>query len=303
MKRSVWGVFCIALVTSLSSTPSVAGGWDYNLTHRCVATTGNPGDPNYYEERTGCPDQGVPEAPPPRRWQVAVQTESTYGNSCVGPNTRSHLINGAGSPVKLEWLQHASDLGPNWTIRMLVDQSTYTLPASCGPDTWTWFSFQDHNDGGGGPLPNGAVIASSHAINYSSYEPSSNDGSRLIASAMFWYNQKAHFIDIDIASKNYTYPPVNSPGLLLQKTLVDGSEYVVLDGPSFGVTVTPNADSFVYIPWYSILQTVLNNHWFPDWSAAPADRSAIATGTVELAVEVRNRAIASAWHTNFRIAP
>lgn len=303
--KLIWALFSVAALSAGAPGVVVASGWDYNLKYRCVATTGSPGDTNYYDERAGCPNQGTPSSPPPKRWQVAVETENVPGVSCAGVVNRSLMINGPGSPIKLEWLQHNSDIGPNWAVHMLVDQSTYTIPASCsGANTWTWFAFQDNTGGGGGPFPNGAIVESSHTINYSHFEQSSNDGSRLIAGATFFYNNKAHFIEIDVASHNYSYPPIpNSPGLLQRRTLGDGSEYIVISGPSFGVTVTPSVDSVVYIPWYSILNTVLNNHWFEDWSVAPTNRGLIETGTIMLAVEVRNKAIASAWHTNFRVGP
>lgn len=295
----------LAAASVFVSSLSIASGWDYNFSHRCIATTGVPGDTNYYADRSGCPVAGAPNASPPSRWQIAVETENLPGVSCAGAVNRSLMINGSGSPVKLEWLPHYSDIGQNWSVHLLVDQSTYAIPASCkGANTWTWYAIQDNTGGGGGPLPNGDVVESSHIINYSHFEQSSNDGSRLIAGATFFYNNKAHFIEIDLTSQNYAYPSIpNSPGLLQHRTLQDGSEYVAISGPLFGVTITQGVDSNVYIPWYRILNTVINNHWFADWSVAPGNRGLIATGTVMLAVEVRNKAIASAWHTNFRIGP
>lgn len=307
MQTSVWTTFAVAIVAGLSSAPSHAGGWDYNLTHRCVATTGNPGDTNYYDDRSGCPVPGALTAPPPNHWEIAVETENNLGVSCVGPTNRSLPINVAGSPVTLAWQSHSSDIGPNWTVHMQVDQSANPIPASCasGGDTYTYYVFQDDaaSSGGGGPLPNGAAVASSHVVNYSDYEPSGSDGTRFVATATFWYHGTQHEIDINMASTNFGYTP-SSNGLLVSKTVpTTGMQWVVLDGQYFGVTASPNTDSFVYIPWNSILDTVIKNNWFPDSAYAPADRSQIATGSIGVAVEVKNHAVASLWHTNFRVAP
>ncbi len=274
-----------------------AAGWDNNLTRRCVSTTGHDGDLNYFQDTTGCPEPG---SPPPNRWLVGVQTENAEGGqSCVGVNNRSELINSGGSngPIVLNWLAHQSDIGPNWSVNMVVDQYYNAVPC-LGANVWTWYVFQDNTGAGGGPFPNANIVASSHVINYSQYVRSSNDGSRMIAMATFFWEGKAHTIEIDLASINQTYTS-STPGLLVSKRLPDGAEYIVMDGAYWGVTTTPGVDTFVYIPWYRLVQSAVENGWFtgaPDLSQAP-------TGAVGLAIEVRNKALANVWFTNFRVGP
>ena len=278
-------------VLFLAGSVAFGAGWDNNLQIRCAATTGVPGDTFYYQDSTQCA-AALPYTP---HWQLAVQSESSLSASCPGPSNRSYPINGAGSPVRLAWMSHTSDVGPNWSVNLLVDQWTYPPNPGCGSPVWTWFSFQNVPGLTGFPLPSPATLATSHVINYTHWEPTLNDGTRLIAGGQFYWGNKWHFIEVNLHHANYGYPANHPPGLLLSQTLPAGEEFIILDGPYWGVTVTQGVDSFVYIPWYHLVNSAIARGWLSPISGSPS------TGAVHLAVEVKDRAVANLWQTNFRM--
>lgn len=296
----------IALLLALLATPAFSSGWDYNLTKQCASTTGAPGQVNYYSIRNQCP-AGPVGLPPPKYWQLGVQVEnqeipnSINGQACTGTNSRSEQINGQNSPVTLAWFPHSSNIGPNHTVNMKIDRSTYPPPASCAgtPNVWTWFAFQDNAGEGGGPLPSTTTAESSHVVNFSYYLPGPNDGVRLIASATFYWNNVPHTMEIDVTSVNYGYTQ-NDQGLLTKKTQANGAEYIVLHGPTVGVSIPAGpvgVDTLIYIPWNNMLELAFQRNWF----VRPAANVPRATSTIGIAVEVRNRAVADLYHTDFRI--
>lgn len=264
-------------------------GWDSNMTKRCAKTTKLPASSNYYQDILEC-------TAPNQNWTLAVESESSLGASCPGPVNQSYLINGAGSPVTINWIKHFSELGVNWTIDMKVDHITYpTAPACTGP-VWTWFAFMDHVNHGGGPLPDPRLVSTSHILSYAQWAASASDGSRLIAGAQFWWGGKSHLIEIHLAQLNWGKDHAH-PGVIQSKILPDGTEYVALLGSYWGLSVTPGTEKAISIPWNSLIAQVVSNGWF-----SPISGSA-ATSALFVAIEVKDRAIAELWHTNFRVFP
>lgn len=316
----------IASIALFAPAAATAWGWDNNLTRQCASTTGRPAHStvtisesnNHYSIRNQCLDSPV-DARPTKHWQIGAQTENAetpgfiQGNTCVtgAPNSRTELINGSSSPYRLSWLPHTSDVGPNWTVNMKVDRVTYPPPASCPGTVYSWFAFQDNSGGeGGGPLPSPTTVESSHVLNYATYTPTVSDGARLIASATFFWRSRRpdgtqtesvpRTIEINLNSKNInyqTYYPNNPPGLLFTKTQINGAQYITLDGNHWGVKVNEGIDTFVYVPWYSIVQQTIALGWLN----GPDSISQAATATISLQIEVQNRGIANLHHTNFRI--
>ena len=239
--------------------------------------------------------RALPNTP---HWQVGVENESYGGASCPGPASRSFVINGDGSPVRLGWSHHNSDVGPNWSVNMVVDRTSPYIPGNCGSPSWTWFSFQDqpHPWTGEGELPTATTLATSHVISYSHWEATPNDATRLIAGAQFTWGGRDHVVEIDLTSANYNYAPTGSPGLLLRHSLPNG-EFIILDGRYWGLYRQQYVDTLLYIPWANLVWEAVHRGWLQDYAGTVP-----RTTTVHLAVEVKDRALANLWHTNFRTA-
>lgn len=272
----------------ISTSSAFAGGWDYNLTTRCISTPWF-GQANYYQDDAGCPG-ALPYAP---HWQIGVQSESSLGVSCTGaPGGQTLLINDLYGPVKLGWTWNPS--AQNWSVNMVVNQSQN--PAPCSGTVWTWFSFQDQTS----YLPEAHSLESSHVVYYTHWEPTANDGTRLFAGAHFKWNDKDHFVEVNLNHVNYGYPAAHPYGLLLSHGLADGSDFIILDGAAFNLHVQEGVQTQLYIPWWYLIQVASWNGWFSSPLPTTYD---VATKTVHLGVEVKDRAIANLWHTSFRIAP
>lgn len=277
---------CIALISiafagceAHADTPS---GWNYDLTSRCSKTTDSSA-PNYFEDPTGC--SGTKD------WTLVVQAESNMGQSCVGPNNQSYLINGWGSPVTLGWTPHTSDLGPNWTANLKVDTSNGT---SCD-NQYTFFGFFDHSGYGGGPLPSLTNLQSSHEIAYQQFALPSGETRLTIGAQVFW-GGKAHLLEILPAKIGYNTNP-GFPAGVIQKTVTDLFEYVILDD-SWGVKVVPDGSTqFVYVNWASIYARLIELGMFTSPGSEPTE-----TQAVYLAVETHNKGIANLYQTNFRVS-
>lgn len=264
-----------------------AAGWDSNLTKRCAKTTGATSSTNYYHDSMQCDISG-------EKWTLAVESEAGLGMSCPGPVNQSYLINGSKSPISLNWINHISERGPNWTVDMKVDH--ISSPPTCAGPIWTWFAFMDHVNHGGGPLPAPHQVTSSHMINYSHWAPSSSGGARLIAGAQFWWGGNSHLVEIHLAQLNWgkAHP---HPGVIQRMLLPDGTEYIALYGDYWGVSVTPGIEKSINIPWNTLINQIISNGWFSSISGSAA------TSAIFLAIEVKDHAIAELWHTNFRIQP
>lgn len=261
-------------------------GVDYNLTRRCAMTTSGEG--NVYVE-PGCP--GGPN------WTLAVESERVAGVSSPGPVTRSFLINGPDSPATIAWYPHESDLGPNWTVNLKVDHATYPHPS--GEGYFTWLAMMDHVGYGGGPLPGPAQLRTSHMVSYAQWDPTQEDASRLVFGAQAHWNGMAHLIEVNVRSGNWgdAHP---HPGVILASSdwFGDGSmEYVALDGAYWGLTVTPGAGAQPLVfDWSSLFAEAIAQGWLLPMTEPSA------TTAVYVSVEVKNRAVADLWHTDFRVS-
>lgn len=262
-------------------------GWDYDLKKQSAATTGNPGDANYFASTAQRDASG-------KRWTLVVQSEQGPGGSSPGPANRSFLINGPNSPVTLSWIPHTSDFGSNWTTRLKVDHSSYPHPSGSG--YFTFFGFMDHADLGGGPLPVPNQLISSHVVYYTQWAPSASDGSRLIFGAQFWWNGKAHILEINGASANWGDSHPDPAALLVRKDWTPDMEFVLLNGPSWGITVPTGTNHTQFVNWKGILAQGISRGWFSPISGGTMTQS-VYTG-----IEVKNRGVNDLYQTNFRIA-
>lgn len=260
-------------------------GQDFNLTHRCVRTVCDPSSPYYYEDKTGCNS--------PSSWLIAVESEASLGASCPGPVNCSFLINGPQSPVTIEWFPHKSDCGDNWTVHMLVDHSKY--PSPCSGDYWTWFAFMDHQQTGGGPYPPAIDTISHHTLNFSSYTPTLDTSARVFIGGQWWWKGKARMIEFNLNLQQWGDADPH-PGLIVRFDTPD-FEFLALDASYWGLNIIQGQDTAVEIPWGRILQDAVGFGWF----TPPSSWSDAIPMAYFIGVEVKNKGIASLWHTDFRI--
>ncbi|MEA1896654.1 MAG: beta-galactosidase, partial [Bacteroidota bacterium] len=264
-------------------------GWDYNLTKRCVKTTGNIGDENYYEDIAQCADE--------KHWLVAVESEKTFGASCPGPQGRSFIVNEADSPMKLNWESHQSESGQNLSVNMKTDMINYPHP--CGKDHFTWFAFMDQN----GLLPKPRELISSNTISYNDFVlPDS--ATRCIVAAQFFWDGKPHLIEIHVASTNWGDKDDHLGVIFSAKNILGNMDYLALDGSYFGYQLHLSEDSnwkykdtLITIDWAPLIDFSINEGYFD----APTNWDNTATQSVQVASEVYNEAIADLWHTHFKV--
>ncbi len=292
-----WGEWTVSSNTCVKDVPppppppiTNRSGWDYDLTKKCIRTTGSPGDTNYFATTDQCANDG-------KQWTIAVQSESAPGESALGPVNRSFLVNGPNSPVTATWHPHTNEIGTNWTVNMKTDFMTQPHPA--GDGHFTWFAMIDHGNQGGGPFPVPINLVSEHRIGYNSYVPFSDGASRLIAGAQFYYGGKSHLIEINLNSVQWgdSHPDPEAVHVSAD-WLGDGTlEYVTLDGAALGLTSTPEVEATIRIPWGDILARVIEKGWL-----TPIGTNESATQAVFIATETKNKVVTDLWHTNFRIS-
>jgi len=260
-------------------------GQDYNLTRRCARSVCDKSSQYYYEDTTECTTQSS--------WLIAVESEASLGASCPGPTNCSFVINGPQSPVTLEWLPHKSECGDNWTVHMLVDHSTY--PSPCSGDYWTWFAFMDHQQTGGGPYPPPLNTVSHHTLNFSAYTPSQDASARVFIGGQWWWGGKSRMIEFNLNLQQWGDADPH-PGLIV-KFETPEFEFLALDASYWGLNIIQGQDTTVEIPWAKILQDAVSFGWF----AAPSSWAEVIPMAYFIGTEVKNKGIASLWHTDFRI--
>lgn len=264
-------------------------GWDYDLTRRCARTTGANGDANYYEDATQCDSA--------QHWTLVVESETAPAQSCPGPLNRSFPINAPGSPIQLDWIPHQSDLGANWTAAMKVDQ--VTSPSPCGPGLFTYFGMLDHIDLGGGPLPGPTSLIASHVVVYDDWAPTEDTAARLVVGATFYWGGKAHWLEISPTRTPTWGDGDPHPGIVIASKAwgTPDVEFVLLDGPFWGIDVTRGASSFLFIDWAGYIDEMIRLGYFDPIGDLPS-----VTQSVYIGVEVKGPAVANLYQTNFRTA-
>lgn len=260
-------------------------GWDFNLTRRCARTVCEDSSPYYFEDTAQCVSASS--------WLVAVESEASLGASCPGPANCSFLINGPDSPVRLEWHEHAGECGPNWTVHMLVDHSAY--PSPCAGDYWTWFAFMDHDQTGGGPYPPALNTTTHHLLNYSDYTSQANSSARVFIGGQWWWGGKARAIEFNLALSQWGDADPH-PGLIVRFD-TPAFEFLALDATYWNLQISKNVDTGVDIPWGQILQDTVASGWLE----SPSSWNEVSSMAYFVGIEVKNRAIASLWHSDFRI--
>jgi len=262
----------------------MGAGWDYNETKRC-AKTPDPSSANYYQDVAQCR-----RGKNAKNWTLAVQSEQAGGGSCPGPANQSFLINGANSPVTLGWYQNPS----NWTVNMKVDH--VTNPHPCGAGYFTFFGFMDHVNHHGGPLPNPFQLSASHAIYYDHYVPAGDKAARMIVGAQGWWGGKAHVLEVNLASSNWGDAHGDPVAILVVPNWTPDMEFVLLDGPALGLSITPGVNAAVSIDWTALFNLAIANGWFTPLNGNPS-----VTQAVYIGVETKGASIADLWQTDFRV--
>ncbi|MGC9044726.1 MAG: DUF7107 domain-containing protein [Myxococcota bacterium] len=260
-------------------------GYDFNLTKRCIKTVCDNSSPYYFEDVSQCDSSSS--------WLIAVESEASLGASCPGPANCSFKINAQDSPVSLEWMPHSGKCGDNYSVHMLVDHSAF--PSSCQGDYWTWFAFMDHTQTGGGPYPHITKAVSHHMLNYNDFTPTPDSSARVFIGAQWWYKGKARTIEFNLFLSQWGDADPH-PGLIVKFDLPD-LEFIALDASYWNMNIQKGVDTEVNIPWITILQDAIKNGWLAD----PGSWDNVVTMSYFIGVEVKNRGIASLWHTDFRI--
>lgn len=265
-------------------------GWDFNLHHRCM-TSPMPTEANYYEDLTDCPVAD-------KHWTLAVQSEQSLGQSCIGPNTQSHLINGTSSPVTAYWQPHVDELGrPNWTVDIKTDFMTNIDP--CGGGTYTWFSLMDHVYHGGGPFPTAANVVFHATVTYDDWTP--NGASRAIAMWGGEWDGKGIMVEIDLQSQNWddAYPGVPD---IIQVVNNATLQWVSMAGDAMGLSIPRQVATTINIPWHSIIADLITRGFLV--GPVSGDLNTVPTTSLSLATEVKNNsstgAVAEMWISDFR---
>ena len=237
--------------------------FDPGLKKRVVSTTGRAGDANYHVE---C-------APDPK-WLIVIQSEKEPGISSPGPATRSFPINDG--PVTMGWTEN----GYGWTVNQKVDHVTYPHPG--GPGHFTFFSFGQHLDYGGGPFPIPGQFVTQYVIDYHQWMPAYGACTRLVVGAQFCNSYKSYLIELNLRSEGWGDQDPNSPVVIHSEDWYgDGTmEFLLLDAP--GLFLGPSVE----IAWGSMLSLL---HGSPSVVQA-----------VYIAIEVQGQAIADLWHAGFR---
>ena len=262
-------------------------GWDYNLTHECVTTALDPGSQNYYADQTDCPVPG-------EHWQLGVESERDYGQSCPGPAAQSLPIN-QGGILTVDWQPHIDEFGNhNWRVHLKTDLIDYSHP--CGDGYFTWYRFGDQT----GHFPTPDVTNLSAAIRYSDSAP--NGGARCFAEWEGYWDGRWHSIEIDLVETNRGYNPDLPPDIVVYQSDAS-SEFVELDGSYFGVTIPKNHDVAVSVYFWTLIQDMINRGYF----RAPVNRNPadFFTGGLFFGTEVYNGSVSNSvmadlYVTNFR---
>lgn len=247
---------------------------------RC-AKTPHPGKQNYYRDAAECTTAG--------NWTLVVQAESgTLGQSCIGPNDQSFLINGRGSPVTLRWVPHRRGRSSKWTVNLKVDTSTRM---AC-PNQYTFFGFLHHIEHGGIPLPNLPDLQSSHELSYEQFARGGGEVRLTLGAQIFW-GGKAHLLEVLPAKIGYNANPGFPPGVI-QKVTTPKLEYVLIDD-SWGARLIPNGSTqSLNVNWSTLFSRLIALGMFTDPMGG-----ATATQAVYVAVETHNRAIGNLYQAKF----
>ena len=218
----------------------------------------DPDLPNYFEDMTDYPS--ILE----HHWLVGVQTESTLGQSCAGPNAQSLPIN-VGGPLTLAFEPHEDKNA----IRLRTNFIDYPHP--CPGETWTWFSVMDHISAGGGPLPDANSCGVYIDLIY-------NEATQLIPTRLgnisgisrmgvtwqgFW-GGKSILVDVDLYQHSLWGDAHPAPDVVLY-TETESYHYVILNGAKLGheFSIQLNRRSKIYLPFNVILYDLIQRGILP----------------------------------------
>ncbi len=283
------------------SNNQTPGGWDYNLTHRCIKSV-YPNEENYYQDLADCPN-------PKKNWTIAVESEKELLGSCPGPLVQSFPVNKAGSPVSLNWISHTDELGRrNWTVNLKTDMSNFKHP--CGPGYFTWVALMDHLYLGGGPFPKPNDLKFSADVYYDE-SLISGAGRAMVGWQGVWddtddgvASQTAKEIELNFyISPNWGDGHPDEDIIVMFKNRDGkGTDYIAMDGKPLNITVPKGVSSKVEIDFSKIINDLVSRGLFKPpaggWNEAKTTAMYIST---EFKNETEaNSGVANLYVTNFR---
>jgi hypothetical protein len=201
-------------------------GYDPGLERRCVRAA-KPGLANYYEDLTQC------DAATNASWTIANHS----GPSCaIGPDGQKFEVNGAASPVRVQWNHEPDAEGRDrWALRLVTDLENQEHPCwQTSGGSFTWFALQNNAIQSGVPLPRPDQLEQVVHLYLSEENASALSHARMGVSAQVFWDGVAHLVEIDL----YTSPHWGDahPDLdvivsrALQPQRADSGRYVLLDG-------------------------------------------------------------------------
>jgi hypothetical protein len=272
--------------TATTARPRLAWGWDDNLTRRCVRSP-YPERGNYYVDEAEC-------TAPDANWTIAVQAERSLASSCTGANNTQSLPINDGGPLRLDWARHTDSAGrANWMVTLKSDFAAHPHP--CGAGNFTWFSFMDHVDHNGGPLPGPGEFVSSATLWYDDWTP--NGGSRAIIAWNGSWDRRVVIVEINVAERSWGDSMPGTPDIVhaVQNPTL---QWVIIDGPAIGITLPRRRETTIEIDWKPILQNLIARGLL----VAPQEGfGAIKSAAVNYSTEVHNLGVSNAAVAELRI--
>ncbi|OGG11446.1 hypothetical protein A2Z00_05700 [Candidatus Gottesmanbacteria bacterium RBG_13_45_10] len=265
-------------------------GWDYNLTKRCIKSP-HPGQINYYEDTVECDGQG-------KNWTIAVQAEKSLGTTCGGYVNQSLPINTTDSPLSLTWLPHQDEWGTqNWQVNLTTDLTTKSHP--CGGGVWTWYTLMDNVTLHGGPFATPHVLATSATVTLNQ-QNNQNVTTRAFLGFQGFWDGKSHSIEINF-SLNDTWGDAvpTEADIIWAMPANDTQEFVVMNGQSWGLSVTPGSNKLLYVKWLDIITSLIARGFF---TAPSGGWQNTASAAVYIGTEVNNFTPTNAGKTTLSIS-
>ncbi len=239
---------CLILMNpgQLQAAPT---GYDYDLDTRCLKST-TADAPNYFADQTECDGSG--------NWTIAVQSEKTLGQSCLGIANQSLPINTDLSPLTVSFLPHTNEFGNNnWQVKLTSDFSTKAHP--CGPGLFTWYTLMDHVAHGGGPFARPNEIDTSIKLKLT--EDHAHNANRAFIGWQGFWDGKSHGIELNVYLSPNWGDADPAPDIVTS-VKNDSVEFVCMSGVPFGITLVPGVERTLYVRWPDILASLIARGYF-----------------------------------------
>jgi len=227
-----------------------------------------------------------------KRWLVAVQSEKELGQSCPGENNLSFVPNEPGSPVTLNFHEGAN----GYTVNLKTD--LYANEHPCGAGHFTWATFQDHIDHGGGPLPRPDKLVTTVTAYYQHWLPAG--AARGIIGFQGFWNGRSHLVEVSTPSDNWgdNYP---ASWVIDYKDTPD-LEFVNVDARGWGIGLKLGVETTVEIDWVTLLDPLI----FLEYLDPVTSWDNATTQSVFMGHELKNEkakgsGVADLWFSDFKV--